>query len=56
MPKHSPYKSRVDQVIQRLSEGGFVDRWKKEMNSRAQKNNKMVIVAKLNFNFNFNER
>ena len=55
MPKHSPYKSRLDQVIQRLVEGGFVDRWMKEMNSRAQKNKKMVIVAKLNLNSNFNE-
>ena len=42
MPKHSPYKSRVDLMIQRLIEGGFVDQWMMEMNSQAQKNKKMV--------------
>ena len=42
MPRHSPYKQRVDKVIHKLVEGGFIERWMKEMNDKAQQDAKKV--------------
>ena len=42
MPRYSPYKQRVDKVIHRLVEGGFINRWMKEMNDKAQQDAKKV--------------
>jgi hypothetical protein len=42
MPKHSPYKERVNQIIEKLVAGGFIERWLKEMNGKAEKANRQV--------------
>ena len=44
MPKHSPYKQRVNEIIGRVVAGGFIDRWLTEMNENAERANRQVIV------------
>ena len=42
MPKHSPYKERVNQVIGKIVAGGFINRWLDEMNGKAERVNRQV--------------
>ena len=42
MPKHSPYKDRVDQIIDKLVAGGFIEKWMEEINEKAKIDNRKV--------------
>ena len=42
MPKNSPYTDRVNQIIDRVLAGGFIERWLVEMNEKAVRANAQV--------------
>ena len=43
MPKHSPYKQRVNKIIGRLLSGGFTDKWLLEMNEKVEQEKRQVV-------------
>ena len=46
MPKYSPYKEQVNEVISRVLAGGFIERWLKDMNEKAERRNRQVKELK----------
>ena len=44
MPKHSPYKDRVHQIIGKILAGGFVERWMEEINEKGKTDNRKVSL------------
>ena len=45
MPKYSPYKERVNQIIDLVVAGGFIQRWLNEMNGKAERENRQVCFT-----------
>ena len=42
MPKYSPYKNQVNKVMGRIVSGGFIEKWHRNMNDKAEAMNRQV--------------